>query len=242
MSPMADTPPADTDPPSDWARPLLARQVVLLGQLAEAGVEIALAIRDQVTEAGEAEPRAFLDYARVARAVRLSLLLQERLIKHLEWRDEVGVMRAASAARDDWQAREQLAQARKVQVETIVERIARRDGADDEALERLVAETTERLDQDDLVGDVLARPISDLIALICRDLGLDPDWPRLAEEAWAQDEIAAGHWPFNPPPSGEGDHRRWWRGSSDPQTDDASDAGDPDPTDSGADDPRRMRN
>ena len=39
---------------------------------------------------------------------------------------------------------------------------------------------------------MLSRPISELIALICQDLGLAPDWPQLAEEAWAKAEIASG--------------------------------------------------
>jgi len=49
---------------------------------------------------------------------------------------------------------------------------------------------------------VLTRPVGELIALICRDLGLSPDWSLLAEEAWAQAEIAGGEAqsPFVSPP------------------------------------------
>jgi hypothetical protein len=69
-----------------------------------------------------------------------------------------------------------------------------------------VLEASERLDRDDVYGDLLARPVSELVALICRDLGLDPDWPVLADEAWAREEMADGApgWPLaglgNPPP------------------------------------------
>ena len=39
------------------------------------------------------------------------------------------------------------------------------------------------------------------VALICKDLGLEPDWDLLAGEYWAQAEIARGnHRPTWPPP------------------------------------------
>ena len=38
----------------------------------------------------------------------------------------------------------------------------------------------------------MSRPIGEIVALICKDLGLEPDWGRLAQEAWAQAEIADG--------------------------------------------------
>jgi hypothetical protein len=37
-----------------------------------------------------------------------------------------------------------------------------------------------------------SRLIGELVASICRDLGLSPDWPRLAEEAWAKKGIESG--------------------------------------------------
>jgi hypothetical protein len=55
-----------------------------------------------------------------------------------------------------------------------------------------MTEVCERLDDDDIYGDVIARPVGELVALICRDLGLEPDWARLAEEAWAREEIERG--------------------------------------------------
>ena len=62
-------------------------------------------------------------------------------------------------------------------------------------------------------GDVRQRPVGELVALICRDLDLDPDWTRLAEEAWAKEEIASGvpsspflqQSPSHPPPTAAGE-------------------------------------
>ena len=39
---------------------------------------------------------------------------------------------------------------------------------------------------------VASRPVGELVALICRDFGLDPNWDALAEEAWAQAEMDGG--------------------------------------------------
>jgi hypothetical protein len=32
----------------------------------------------------------------------------------------------------------------------------------------------------------VSRPVGELVALICRDFGLEPNWDALASEAWAQ--------------------------------------------------------
>ena len=65
----------------------------------------------------------------------------------------------------------------------IVERVAGCERDDLDEVEPLVEETPERLDQDDLNGDTLSRPVSELVAMICKGPGLSPAWPRLAEEA-----------------------------------------------------------
>jgi hypothetical protein len=79
----------------------------------------------------------------------------------------------------------------------IVERVATSQHEDTDKVERLVQEAAERLDQDDIYK-MLDRPVSEVVALICKDLGLDPDWPRLAQEAWAREEMASGAagWPL----------------------------------------------
>jgi hypothetical protein len=190
---------------ADWARPLFERQIEGLGRLAEAGLEVALAI-EQLAKAVTAETGvttadvapALAAFARVARAVRLTFMLQSKLIKQLQDWDSHRAYLASSAA---WQAereRGKQADQRKAQVERIVERVAKGDRDDADEVERLVDETRERLDQDDIYGDVLSRPVSELVAMICRDLGLGPDWTRLAKEAWARDEMACGEagWPL----------------------------------------------
>jgi hypothetical protein len=185
------------DAPEDQARPLIDDQLLLLGRLAEVGLNIALAVERQATgklEIGEAPVAAdvSLAYARVSRAVRMTIALQSKLIAE---------QRALEADEPPPQTPLYI---RKARVERIVERVikAEHEGADAEALEetldRLVIEAGERLDDEDVYGDVLTRPMSEVLAQICKDLGLSPDWPSLAQEPWAQAEISSGEagWPL----------------------------------------------
>lgn len=193
----------------DWARPLLDRHLVLLSELAEDGMQMARAFKDmalraltveaqtagpQTTETqAEAPPlvdptRISLAYARVTRAVRLALLLQAKLIGDLKALErDAAYSGAGNGARASGA---QLEQTRKARIALIVGRVARMDGETEEAVQQAMRETGERLDRDEAYADLLARPVSELVALICQDLGLAPDWKQLADEAWALDETA----------------------------------------------------
>ncbi len=191
--------------PADPGRGLIERQLWILGRLAEAGLNIALAIERQATR-GEATgtegapPEAVpvakgdlaLAYGRAARAVRLTIALQARLLKELQALDEGAARKfAAEAAKPD-RDRQTAQAARKARVERIVERLIRAEARDEAEGDRLTDEAYERLEHDDIYGDLLRKPVSEIIALVCQDLGLAPDWSRLAQEAWAQDELAGG--------------------------------------------------
>ena len=180
----------------DWARPLAMRQLQVLGELAEQGLEIGRAIEHQAKAAPPAEDidlnALAMAHARVARAVRMTIMLQSKLIGELQTSEE-GAARKAARAAAARQERGDPAYVHKARVEGVVERVAKAAcGEDEDEIERLMTEAAERLDDDDIYGEVLSRPMGELVALICRDLGLEPDWPRLAEEAWAKAEIASG--------------------------------------------------
>ena len=174
-----------------WAQALLQRQSALLEQLGEAALRMALAIERRLSEAPTDAPvdpaEAAMAFSRVSRAVRLTVMLQSKLVQELAPLTEAAE-RAARKARE----RQEPGYRFKARVEGVVERVAKARGDDQDALDRVVRETAERLDDEDFYGDVLDRPLGELVALICRDLGLDPDWSRLAQEAWAQAEAASG--------------------------------------------------
>lgn len=182
------------------------RQLFMLGRLAEAGMDIVEAIRGQAVQA--AAPNTpppnnplhlndlALAYSRAARAVRMSIALQSRLMAE---RREVATAAATSARMSAVRDRP----ARRARIERIVERLASAEHENEEGVERCMAEAAERLDDVDVFGDILSRPVSETIALICRELGLSPDWPALAQEAWAREEMASGDVgaPFAGPPA-----------------------------------------
>jgi hypothetical protein len=190
------TPPqaAETDPPmgvvgidstvEGWSRPLVERQITVLGRLTEAGLNIALAIERRAIAAAEdgAAQAALDDFAlahdRVARAVRRTIALQSERIARLE------APTATPAAGD-------AATQRKATVGHIVRRLANKQHRPDYT-DRIARETRDWLDDENIYGDILAHPISEIVAWICRDLGLSPDWAHLADEAWAEEELQSG--------------------------------------------------
>ncbi|MEI9891107.1 MAG: hypothetical protein WDN45_11565 [Caulobacteraceae bacterium] len=113
---------------------------------------------------------------------------------------------------------------RKARVERIVERLAvQTHPHDEEQVDRIVREAGDRLDDMDLYGDLLQRPLSELVARICKDLDLTPDWTALAQELWAAEEMQSGEvgWPLAStsaasPASGGGGPRSGGEGAPQP--------------------------
>jgi hypothetical protein len=182
------------------ARALIERQLEGLGRLAEAGLTIAQAVERQVM-AAEAAPgdavqmslgEAALAYGRVSRAVRLTIALQSRLVTDLQALDEAADRRRAGQQAQAGRERQAREEAQKDRVDRIVERLIRAEVSDEAEVDRLAETACERLEHDDIYGDILARPVREIVALVCRDLGLAPDWDGLSQEAWAQDEIDGG--------------------------------------------------
>jgi hypothetical protein len=196
----ASPPPAEqTDGLDGWERTLLDRQLEALGRLAEMGMAIAGAIERRGTvegaNSGAELHHAAMDFARVSRAVRLTYALQSSLIAEFKGARS---RRAGPAAPDEdadegpmrviWD--EPPGEDERRQVRLAVRRLAVGAAMDKESVERLVREAAERLERDDFAG-VLNRPVGEIVAMICADLGLEPDWDRLAGEDWAKAEIAA---------------------------------------------------
>jgi hypothetical protein len=171
---LAETP----DAPDTWARPMLERQLQVLGRLAEAGLEIATALEAQA-KGGEAvvQGDVAMAYNRVARAVRQTIMLQSKLIEALRDRESAAADRAA---------------ARKANAARIVRGVIEDERDNDaERAERLKAEAAERLEGEDF-GDLTTRPFGEVVADICGDLGLSPDWLALAQDCYAAEAALSG--------------------------------------------------
>jgi hypothetical protein len=195
ITPTAAT--ADADP---WA----ARRLAILAELAEDALEIAHALKARIVETAEYVPDAVTaavcadlgrTFDRASRAARMAIALRDRLIKD-----------APSAGQSQRTAANEARDQRAVRVLRIVGRAAEADGAGLTGREALDKRARERLFDPDITGDLLCRPIGELVAQICADIGVTPPWLDFSEEAWAQAEIAerppgspyAG-WPELPP-------------------------------------------
>jgi hypothetical protein len=156
------------EPPPIDTRPMVERQLAVLGRLAEAGLEIAIGLEAQAKGGPVVvEGDLAMAYNRVARAVRQTIMLQSRLIQELKDRETAAASRKA-------QARASAARLIRGAIED--------DRANDaERAERLSREAAERLRLEDF-SDLITRPFAEAVAQICRDLGLSPDWLALAED------------------------------------------------------------
>jgi hypothetical protein len=238
MSVDADIPEAAPETP-DAAAARRERQLAILDDLAEAGREIALALKGRIVETAAAEPDPASDaqyadltraFDRASRATRMAIALSRQVEK-----DEIPRAPAAPTP-----ARETRAQ-RAERVLRIVRRITKvefKESLLTEALDRAVAE---RLYDTDISGELLNRSIGEIVSGICDDLCIVPPWLALAKEAWAQAEIAErppgspyAAWPDLPQYPGP-DVDPWSDEFWDPDPDDDVDGDEPD--DPGADDP-----
>ena len=191
------------------ARAVAEQQIDRLGQIADEAIALARDVRrrfnaetDSLAEAERglsnalaAERDVGLTFSRITRASRLALALQTWVLKALA-AIQAGVVVAPPAARAPAadEAQDDPGQIHKQRIARIVRRIANddRDGESIDEVLRFAEDLWERLDDDDIWGDVTSRPIGEVVAQICEDLGLSPDWPELSREAWAQEEIQAG--------------------------------------------------
>jgi hypothetical protein len=195
-------PSPEADAGDGWARERLERQLRLLDRMAEAGVEMAVDVAEESRRPEVDRGDAARTYARVSRAVRQAILLQTRLMNDFHERRAADRKAFAEAAVEADKVRQARSDRRKCRISWILDRVANAGRDEGEELDRLLHEANERLDDDGLIGDVLSRPVSETVALICEALGVAPDWPRLVEEAWAQEELAGGEvgWPFQDTP------------------------------------------
>jgi hypothetical protein len=164
-----------------------ARHLVMLQELAEIGMNLARAVGQQAATADPGE--AALQFGRIARAVRQTLALEAKLAE--EYRtltQQSAAERAAQAQRAAEAAQQRLAR-RRDKVKHVTERLVREreDRPTIARLNEVLSDLDERLkDIDDTeFGD---RPIGAIIAGICRDLDIEPDWDRWATHRWAVEE------------------------------------------------------
>jgi hypothetical protein len=171
-----------------WARAQFSKQAHIVGRLSDKAAEISSGIADQVKAQGDGPALGLFRLSalleKVSRAVHMAAFLQLRLVAELR--------------KSDSQIAEDLERARtEPQAEAAVPRQAR----DEKPAARLgggAPERSGRLEDacqrevDRLWRHVMTRPIDQLIAEICRILGLGPEWLREVEAEWEREQAASG--------------------------------------------------
>jgi hypothetical protein len=235
----ADIPEAAPDRP-DAAAARRERQLAILDDLAEAGREIALALKGRIADTAAPDPNtaSAAEYAdltrafdRASRATRMAIALSRQVEK-----DEPLPGEAPQTPPRETRAE------RAGRVRRIMRRVTRLAFKDGLALDALDRHVSERLYDPDITGELQGRPIGAIVAEICDHFGLPPCWPDFADEAWAQAEITErpegspyAAWPDlppdPPPPEGFGPwDPAFWEPDEDLEDDD-------DPEDPGGSDP-----
>ncbi|HEY4030860.1 MAG TPA: hypothetical protein VGM25_10985, partial [Caulobacteraceae bacterium] len=163
----------------------------------EIGMGLARKVQSEAEQSDTVSAELVLTFSRIARTVRQAVALEARLA-------DDRLARRRKAESEDRAARFARGYDRKAVVKDIVERVI--DAADGHDTERLLDDLDERLDDPSDAADFADRPLGELVAAICRDLGVTLDWSLFEDEDWGIGDPS-------PPPSPSG-----WPAPSTPAT------------------------
>jgi hypothetical protein len=139
-------------------------------------------------------PNPDLALHRTARVVSLCMSLSLKFQKErLEREKQVAADHAVAEKKRKERRKQQIARVVKQAIEReVAEREDRPEEDDGEAgdfdLYGLQQTLSERLDEDDIERDLDRCPLGELIARICRELGITPDWEFWQQHQWALEE------------------------------------------------------
>ena len=145
-----------------------------LRQLVAIGMDMARMLQDQAREASACDPGVIgpdlsLRFHRISRSIRMSLALDDKLADGFQ--DRAKERKAAILTEREALAKE------------AVSRQVDRDTPDRD----LHRERSDRIEREDL-EDFSDKPVSEIISIICADLGITPDWQAWSLEPWAMEE------------------------------------------------------
>jgi hypothetical protein len=162
----------------------LERQAIAAEHPAPAPTEAASAPRPAERAAAPGRPdytKLSVTFDRIARGVRFSYMLEEKLIRDFAAHAKEA---AKDAAEQAIEAERKRRSATKSTVNRVVKEAIQAEAGDQGEREHLLGRLKLRLDQDDMYRDLATKPAEILIARLFRDLELDPDWERWQGEEW----------------------------------------------------------
>ena len=155
---------------AEWRARTLCHLVVI-------GMDMARTLQDQArdlqgSDPGVIGPDLSLRFHRISRSIRMSLALDAKLISGFQ--AQVQDRKAAVLTE------------RKALAKEAVSCQVDRDTPDRD----LHRERSDRIEREDLEDfeDFSDKPVSEIIAVICKDLGITPDWQAWSLEPWAIEE------------------------------------------------------
>jgi hypothetical protein len=213
---------APTDDDLDDADPAEERAVwrrEIVAELAEIGLELARRLAAGVKAAGEAispEEAAVhaLAFSRIARAVRLTVALSAKLdaedeAEPVEAKPDPEAARLAALKKLVGTTQADLevsrVQHRRQRAGDVIDRMieaSARERGDGWDRERLRADLTERLSDEDEFEDFSSLPFTELVLRICEDLGVTPDMSLLEDADRANPPYVRPSDVCEPPPGG----------------------------------------
>jgi hypothetical protein len=220
----ASAEPLDDDDDLAAEADALAREhLALLRGLREMSMDLARAVHRQALAQSEPAPADDADapdaavpapaplrgdlgliFSRLARTVRLTVVLEARLMKarledaaYAVAEAETPVATPApevAATANSFHDKMVTAYTRGAAVERAVSEALEAEDLDEESLEARMEIARGVIFNPSSVYPRLLRPISQTIADVCADLGITPDWDRWINRAWAIREVAEGEW------------------------------------------------
>jgi hypothetical protein len=197
----------------------LERKIVAEAQLAEARLAEALAAKAVEGEAASGRPPAdppepapaaarsgakdmadlTLALTRASRCVRLTLMLEDKLIESFRTRAKNAAAEAETRAAETLKERKRR---NRIVVDRVVREAIQAEAGDKSEYDHQIHCLTFWLGTPSFNEDLGTHTVEALVMRLCRDLGLDPDWDRWAGEAWrngavpdAAAAVAARHCP-----------------------------------------------
>jgi hypothetical protein len=164
------------------------RRLALLAEMAEIGMALMRGLRPAEPESQGADPgRDPIEaFARVSRAVRLTLALEARTDQELADL-KAGVVRRLADERERAHARRvRAAKDMRHRIEGIMVPLMESETESAEAFDDLYEAMRQRLDDDEGYQDCQDWPARRIVEHLCRDLQLSPDWSGWTEDGWLE--------------------------------------------------------
>ena len=201
-APQPDPPAADTPAVAEADRLAASiaraeRRLRMLEEIGEIGMRLMRKLEDTPTAADAPRPDLAVAFAKLSRAVRLTLDLEVRTEEDLraalagevtarEQRRETRERVAAEAEELGGKADEEARGDAVSRVEDQVELAIAREAETEKEYFDLSAAMHERFQCDEAYEDVRDQPFREVVERLCKDIGLSPDWSDWTADGWPE--------------------------------------------------------